>query len=332
MPHQATWLSWPHNRASWPGRFEQAEASYATMVSLISQREPVHMNVADAAMEQRAAALLRQASASGDVTFHHFPTNDAWCRDHGGIIVKRIEEDQFAPSRVIIDWGYNAWGGKYPPFDLDDQIPKQMARYLELPRIAGGMILEGGSIEVNGEGVLMTTESCLLNPNRNPHLSQSQIEAKLKTMLGVAEVMWLGDGIEGDDTDGHVDDLTRFVKPWTVVTVLENNRADSNYVPLQENFERLRGWRSEAGHAVEIACLPMPEPIYLDDQRLPASYANFYIGNHAVYVPQFRQPTDAVATGILADLMPDREIVPVDCYDLIVGLGAVHCLTQQIPS
>jgi agmatine deiminase len=233
---------------------------------------------------------------------------------------------------VILDWGYNAWGGKYPPFDLDDVIPTRIAAELGLPVRNPGMILEGGSIDVNGAGTLLTTEQCLLNPNRNPSLSREEIETRLREWLGVRHILWLGDGIEGDDTDGHVDDLTRFVDPETVVTVIEPDPADANHRPLQDNLRRLRGMTDQDGRPLRIVELPMPPAMYQDGQRLPASYANFYIANGVVLLPGYDAPSDAAARAVLAPLFPGRRVEIVQCTDLVWGLGAIHCVTQQWPA
>ena len=327
-PHQATWLSWPHKEASWPGKFEPVPGIFAEMVRWLVPGEEVHINVRDTVMEQEVRALLGgRAVPLAKVVFHHHPTNDAWCRDHGPIFVHRPDG-----AEVILDWGYNAWGDKYPPYDLDDTVPTRIGEELGIPVISPGMILEGGSIDVNGRGTLLTTEACLLNPNRNPALSREQIEAQLRRYLGVRHILWLGDGIEGDDTDGHIDDLTRFVGHRTVVTVIEENRTDTNYQPLRENLERLRGMTDQDGEPLEIVTLPMPRPLYYDDQRLPASYANFYIGNQVVLVPAYDPPRDAEACATLQRLFPNREVVPIDCTDLVWGLGAFHCVTQQWPA
>ncbi|MCA9264171.1 MAG: agmatine deiminase family protein [Planctomycetales bacterium] len=332
-PHQATWVSWPHNRETWPGCFFEAEREFAQMVGALAPSELVRINVQDAEHERHAAEMLRQIAGSDlQVRFHHFPTNDAWCRDHGAIFVRRRQVDHVAPPLLALDWGYNAWGGKYPPYDLDNAIPQQMARELEIPSIAGGMILEGGSIDANGAGVLLTTTSCLLNPNRNPHLTREQIERRLATMFAVDQVIWLGDGIVGDDTDGHIDDITRFVNRDTVVTVIENNDHDENHRPLRDNLRLLRTCRISAGGVLNVVTLPMPAPVWNQGQRLPASYANFYIGNKVVLVPQFNQQSDGIARNVLANLFTDREVVGVSCLNLVGGLGAMHCLTQQVPS
>lgn len=229
------------------------------------------------------------------------------------------------------DWGYNAWGDKYPPYDLDNEIPARMAEVLGTPRFVADMILEGGSIDANGQGVLLTSEACLLNPNRNPHLGRSDIEQRLRDYLGAEQILWLGQGIVGDDTDGHVDDLARFVGPETIVTVIEDDPADENYGPLQDNLNRLRCFRCPAGRPFRIDELPMPRPVMWENQRLPASYANFYIANTVVLLPTYNDAQDRVAEQRLSGLFPGRAIIPIDCTDLIWGLGAFHCLTQQVP-
>jgi len=329
--HRGTWLSWPHKEASWPGKFGPIPDIFAEMVRWLSPGEEVHINVADAAMETGARALLAAHDARLDhVVFHHHPTNDAWCRDHGPMFVHRDTSGQ--REEVILDWGYNAWGGKYPPYDLDDIIPTRIGAELGIPVLSPGMILEGGSIDVNGRGTLLTTEQCLLNRNRNPSLSREEIEQRLRAYLGVSKVLWLGDGIEGDDTDGHVDDLTRFVDARTVVTVVEDDPADPNYAPLQDNLERLHGMTDQDGEPLRIVTLPMPRPLYQDGQRLPASYANFYVANEVVLLPVYDPSRDEIARATLQDLFPDRRVIPIDGTDLVWGLGACHCVTQQWPA
>ena len=330
-PHRGTWLSWPHKEASWPGKFGPVPGLFARMVRHLADREEVHINVGGPGMEQEVRRLLADEGAgSGNVFFHHHPTNDAWCRDHGPIFLQRPGPGG-PREQAVVDWGYNAWGGKYPPYDLDDVVPTRIAAELGLPVYSPGIVLEGGSIEVNGRGTLITTEACLLNPNRNPRLDRAGIEAHLRAYLGVRHILWLGDGIVGDDTDGHVDDLTRFVDPTSVVTVVEDDPADENYEPLQENLERLRAMRDQAGRPLTVTTLPMPRPLYHDGQRLPASYANFYIANGLVLLPAYDPERDAEAATILSRLLPDREIIPIDCTDLVWGLGAFHCVTQQWP-
>lgn len=328
-PHQATWLSWPHKRASWPGAFEHVEPVMVEAVAALAESEPVRINVLDGGHEAHVRRLLEAAGVEpARVLYHRFPTNDAWCRDHGAIFVTRPGEAPLA----ALDCGFNAWGGKYPPWELDNEIPRQMAEVLGLPRFEAGLILEGGSIDVNGEGTVLTTEDCLLNPNRNPAMDRPAIEQALRELLGVEQVLWLGEGIVGDDTDGHVDDITRFVARATVVTAVEPDHNDPNHRPLQANLERLRAMRLRDGSALEIIELPMPRPVFHEGERLPASYANFYIGNSVVLMPAFADPADDRAAGILADCFPGRRIVPLDCRKLVVGLGAFHCLTQQVPA
>ena len=328
-PQAAVWLSWPHNRATWPGRFRPIPYAFARFVAAISRCEDVRINAA-AALQPRAIRLCRAAGADmARVRFYNHPTNDAWCRDHGPIFVKNDRTGEVA----VTDWAHNAWGGKYPPYDLDNTIPPRIARRLRLRRFENPMILEGGSLDVNGCGDLLTTESCLLNPNRNPHLSRAQIERTLQDYLGVKRILWLGDGIVGDDTDGHIDDFTRFFRSDGILTCVEPNGRDPNHRLLAENLERLRGFRTRAGGRFEIVPLPLPRPLSFDGQRVPASYANFLIVNGAVLVPTFRQPRrDAIALGVIGDCFPGREIVPIDCHDIIWGLGTLHCLSQQQPS
>jgi agmatine deiminase len=237
-----------------------------------------------------------------------------------------------APAPLaVVDWNYNAWGNKYPPFDLDEVAPTRVAEILDVPVFYPGMILEGGAIDVNGAGALLTTESCLLNKNRNPNLSREEIEQRLRDYLGVRDILWLGDGIAGDDTDGHIDDLARFVSESTVVTVIEENRDDENYEPLQKNLARLEAMKI-AGRAIEVIALPMPKKITRKGLRLPATYANFYIANTCVLVPTFADPADRAALSILGECFPNRRVIGIDCRELIWGLGAFHCLTQQQPA
>lgn len=330
-PQEAVWLSWPHKRASWPGRgrFTPVPLTFATIVATISRFEGVRINAARS-LQPRARRLCEQAGADMTrVRFYDHPTDDAWCRDHGPIFVKNDATGEVA----ITDWQFNAWGGKYPPYDRDNRIPQRIARALKLRRFAKKMVLEGGSIDVNGQGLLLTTESCLLNPNRNPRRSRAEIEQALRDYLGVREIIWLGEGIEGDDTDGHVDDLSRFFKPDGIVTVVEPNRRDPNHAPLAANLDRLRALRTPAGRPFDLRELPMPAPCYVGKHRLPASYANFLIINGAVLMPTFRQRRrDAAAREVLRDCFPDREVIGIDCLDLVWGLGTLHCISQQQPA
>lgn len=329
-PHAATWLSWPREDGiSFPGGgYQKAVPALVKMVGALAESEPVCINVRDADQEAEVRRHLRVLPGGiGHVRFYHVPTNEPWCRDHGPIFLTRAEE----PRLAVVDFDYNSWGWKYPPFDLDDAVPTRIAELLSLPVYHPGIVLEGGSIDVNGSGTLLTTESCLLNENRNPTLKKAQIEAVLHEHLGVRNVLWLGDGIEGDDTDGHVDDLTRFVDRTMVVTVVEEDQDDANYEPLQENLHRLREMTAEDGAPLHVLTLPMPSKIVRDGQRLPASYANFYIGNKVVLLPVFSDTNDAWAGSVLRQAFPGRRVVPIDCRELIWGLGAFHCLTQQQP-
>lgn len=328
--HEATWLSWPHKEASWPGKIETIFPVYASFVKLLAEGEKVNINVADETMRKKALAFLEQAGADlSQVQFFFHPTNDAWCRDHGpAFLINRTADIK----KVIVDWGYNAWGGKYPPFDLDDNVPTLIARHYNLPVLYPGIVMEGGSVEFNGKGTLLTTTSCLLNENRNPHLDRKQIEQHLHDYYGVDNILWLGDGIIGDDTDGHIDDLTRFVNGNTVVSVVETNKNDENYQPLQDNLRALSKMRLENGRQLNIVELPMPGGIVYEDMRLPASYANFYISNKHVVVPTFRDDNDDRAVRILQEVFPDRKVVGLDSTDIIWGLGSFHCLSQQEPA
>ena len=330
-PHAATWLSWPHNRDSWPGKFEPVPAIFARITARLCEHEIVNINLADESMRSDAEAVLaREGVPMSRVRFHLIATNDAWARDHGPIFVTR--ETGLRPELAAVKWGYNAWGGKYPPFDLDNQVARKVARELAVPVFEAGMVLEGGSIDVNGRGTLLTTESCLLNPNRNPGLARAEIEQRLRDYLGVTHVLWLGDGIEGDDTDGHIDDLARFVDRSTIVTVIEPDPADPNHEPLRENLARLRAMRDQDGAPFRIVTLPMPRRMDYQGQRLPASYANFYLANNVALVPTFDDSADAAALETLAGVLPGRRVIGIDCTDLVWGLGAIHCVTQQQPA
>ena len=330
-PHAATWLSWPHKEESWPGNFAPIPGVWVEIVRALAPHEHVNILVNDAAAATTVRGLLDQAQvAARAVSLHLIPTNDAWARDHGPTFITRQVDGR--GELAAIDWIYNAWGGKYPPWDADDVVPEKIAPLLGIPLFQPGIVLEGGSIDVNGCGALLTTEACLLNPNRNPQLNRGQIEQYLKDYLGVRHLLWLGDGIVGDDTDGHIDDLARFIDPSTVVTVLESNPGDENYDRLQENYERLRRMSDQDGRALRVLTLPMPAPVYHEEHRLPASYANFYVANGVVLVPVFDDPHDAAALRTLQDAFPQRRIVGIQSRALVWGLGAFHCVTQQQPA
>ncbi|MFC3415450.1 agmatine deiminase family protein [Algoriphagus hitonicola] len=329
-PQESMWLSWPHKEESWPGKIETIFAPYSQFIREVAKGQKVNINVADEAMKAFALAHLEKTGADlSKVHFHFFPTNDAWCRDHGPAFVINPKAEQ---KKAIVKWNYNAWGDKYPPYDLDNQIPIRIAAHLGIPCFKPGIVMEGGSVEFNGKGTLLTSTACLLNENRNPHLNQDQIEKYLCDYYGVNHILWVGDGIIGDDTDGHIDDITRFVNEDTVVTVVEENKADANHEILAENLGLLKKMRLENGKQLNIVELPMPSPVYWEDQRLPASYANFYIGNEVVVVPTFRDKNDQKALDILTDCFPGRCVVGIDSTDIIWGLGSFHCLSQQEPA
>ena len=330
-PHEATWLSWPHKEESWPGAFEPVPEIFAQIAGVLSESELVRINVADEEMANEVRTLLKRGGVNPDaIRFHLNPTNDAWVRDHGPIYV--VRETDGKRERAIVDWEYNAWGGKYPPFDLDNAVPQRIATDSGETVFSPGIVMEGGSIDVNGCGDLLTTTSCLLHPNRNPQLGQAEIEQHLRDHLGVTNILWLGDGIVGDDTDGHIDDLTRFVAEDTVVTVVEADPQDANYAPLQENLARLNTMRLADGRALRVVELPMPSPVFFGEDRLPASYANFLIANRRVLVPVYGDRQDQTALDTLQRLFPDRMVVGIDCRPLVWGLGAIHCVTQQQPA
>lgn len=328
-PHVATWLSWPHNPDTWPGKIDTIYEPYTQFIKELTSSELVRINVKDAGMRRLAMEYLDGAEVDlARVEFFYHPTNDAWCRDHGPAFVINAHSPQ---PKAIIDWGYNAWGGKYPPYDLDDVIPTLVAQHFDLPVFYPGIVMEGGSVEFNGKGTLLTSTSCLLNPNRNPHLSQAQIENYLYNYYGVQQVLWVDEGIVGDDTDGHIDDTVRFVNEHTVLTVIETNRSDDNYAWLQHNLKQLKTMRLWTGQPLNIVELPMPDPVYYQEQRLPASYANFYIANTKVIVPTFRCKKDDLALDIIQSCFPTRQVIGIDSTDIIWGLGSFHCLSQQEP-
>ena len=326
-PHAATWLSWPRRECvSFRANLNDVLVTFAAIARVLGAHEPVCINVADAAMEAEARAAIGSAV---NVHFHHIPTNEPWCRDHGPTFVVPDSKHENPPAGIaVVDWDYNAYGGKFRPFDRDDAVPQRIAEILGLTCFRPGMVLEGGSIDVNGMGAVLVTESCLLHPNRNPQLTRAQIEQSLRDYLDVTDVLWLGRGLVGDDTDGHVDDLARFVSPTSVVTVVEDDPHDANYAALQDNRQRLQAMEP-VKHIVE---LPMPGAVTWRGDRQPASYANFYIANGVVLVPTFQQAHDTQALEILQELFPTREVVGLDSRAVICGGGSFHCLTQQQPA
>ncbi|HEX4130890.1 MAG TPA: agmatine deiminase family protein [Pirellulales bacterium] len=324
-PHEATWLSWPHNQNSWPGNFEPIPAVWAELTRVLAEHETVHIC---AGGERVMAEARRMVGDVPNVVLHDIETNDAWMRDHGPMFL--VGPKGSPPT--LLDWGYNAWGGKYPPFDKDDLVPRQAAEILGYRRIEPGIILEGGAVDFNGKGAVLTTEQCLLNPNRNPQLDRAAIERYLAEYCGAPHVVWLGEGIVGDDTDGHIDELARFVAPGIVLAAVEDDPADENYQPLQDNFARLEAATDQDGRGLEVIALPMPRPLFYGDQRMPGSYCNFYISNGVVVAPQFDDPADAQVLEILRSVFPDRRVVGLRARELAWGLGAFHCITQQQPA
>lgn len=329
-PHVATWLSWPHKEESWPGKIHTIYPRYSEFIKELTKGELVRINVADQAMKDFAITHLQKAGVDlSKVEFYFHRTNDAWCRDHGPAFLLNPAAKE---KKVIVDWNYNAWGNKYPPYDLDDVIPTLIAKEFNLPVFYPGIIMEGGSVEFNGKGTVMTSTACLLNPNRNPLLDQQQIEEYLCNYYGMEQVLWVDEGIIGDDTDGHIDDTVRFTNEDTVITVIEEKKSDENYKLLQHNLKQLKKMRLLNGKQLNIVELPMPDEVIWNEQRLPASYANFYIANKSVIVPTFRSPKDEKALKIIQECFPDREVVGIDSTDIIWGLGSFHCLSQQEPT
>ena len=367
-PHAATWLAWPHHRADWPGKFEPIPWVYTEIIRVLARHEAVELIVNDAASEQLARKTLDKANALDEnVHFHRWPTNRVWTRDSGCTFVvssgaatgasnsappksstsrkpvRRASRTRHpfppAPSKpglAAVKWRFNAWA-KYSNWQSDEKIGSRMAEAAGAeeirPLFGQRVVLEGGSIDVNGQGILLTTEECLLSKvqQRNPGMKRADYEKIFAEHLGISSVIWLASGVTGDDTHGHVDDITRFVGPDTVVTAVESRPDDANYEPLRENVRRLRAATDRDGRALAIIELPMPAPLWFAGRRLPASYANFYIANGLVLVPVFNDPNDRVALDILADLFPEREVVGIYCGDLIWGFGAIHCMTQQQP-
>ncbi len=354
-PHSATWLSWPKDPLTWPDRVPQVEEIFLQMIAALSPHETVNLLVDDKTTE---AAVRRRCTfaGSGNIRFLQIPTVDSWIRDYGPNFLVSDKLQFVADSRHKLvteandklkfighslaynDWIFNAWGNKYEELRQDDSIPARLEGLLHVPRFEPGIVMEGGAIEVNGAGVVMTTEQCLLNPNRNPHLNRSEIEGYLKSYLGVEEVIWLGEGIVGDDTDGHIDDLARFVSPTAIVCALEEDRSDPNYRLLQDNYKRLQHAAGARGRTWEIVTLPMPGIVSAsNDQsrrnldRLPASYANFYIANSVVLVPVFGNANDLRALETIQRLFPYRRAVGINCEPLVWGMGTIHCVTQQQP-
>jgi len=338
-PHDATWLAWPHNLSDWPGKFQSIPWLYAEIVRLLSNRERVHIAVESPNAEPRIRSVLKRAGANLDnVSLHPWPTDRSWTRDTGPIFIRDPQGHV-----AVTDWKFNAWA-KYSDWQLDDQLPGRVAELLGLPQFQPTLelapdeqrriVLEGGSIDTNGAGILLATEECLLSDvqQRNPGVSREELEAAFHDWLGIDQVLWLNHGIAGDDTHGHVDDITRFVAPNTILTAVESDTGDSNHAPLAENLTRLKAARTLDGKQFTLIELPMPRPVVFRGQRLPASYANFYIANGLVLVPTFHDPNDRVALNILAEAFLDREVIGIHAVDLVWGLGTLHCMTQQQPA
>jgi agmatine deiminase len=329
-PHEATWLAWPHNHETWPTQLEQVRDVWIEMIGALSPHERVCLLVNDEKTRRDVASRLKKYGALlENVSILEIPTVDVWMRDYGPTFVTGNNPD--APL-ALNDWVFNGWGGKYKNYEQDERVAKALASILGIPVFEHPMVLEGGSIEVNGEGICLTTEQCLLNKNRNPHMSRSDVEQSLKDSLGVNQIIWLGEGIAGDDTDGHIDDIARFVNPTTVVCIVESDPNDENYAVLQDNYERLKAARDHDGRKLATVTLPSPGPRVYAGSRLPASYANFYIANGVVLVPTFNDPRDRDALGLLQELLPERKVVGIPCNAVIAGLGAIHCVTQQQPT
>ncbi|MEM6821722.1 MAG: agmatine deiminase family protein [Verrucomicrobiota bacterium] len=329
--HEATWLAWPKNLETWPEHMDEARRTYLDIIQALVEYESVSLiveNIADT--ETIQLALSKRGISESKIRFFNYPYNDSWMRDAGPLFV--VSPSASDPI-LANDFIFNAWGDKYQPWNADDVLPQKISKDLDIPVVCHDLVLEGGSIDLNGRGTLITTEQCLLNSNRNPSLSKSEIEGVLKKFLGIQRVLWLGEGIEGDDTDGHVDDITRFVDDTRVLTVLENSKSDPNYEPLKENWNRLKAMGDQDGNRLEVVDIPMPDR-FLEGPfgRSPASYANFYIANRCVLVPTYAAPNEASVLSIFKDLFPDREIIPIDCVGLVCGLGSIHCITQQQPA
>jgi len=329
-PHVATWLTFPHNDHSWQGdKLVRMRPQYLQFIKALSQGERVRINAHDVHLK---AEIIRWLSEAGvnlariDVLVN--PTNDAWCRDHGPAFLVNPATRQ----RMVVNWGYNAWGGKYPPYDADDALPARIAEHLGLPCVSPGIVMEGGSVEFNGAGTVLTSKSCLLNPNRNPHLSQAQIERYLQDFYGVEQVLWVEGGIVGDDTDGHIDDTARFVNEDTVVACVETNPDDENFDSLRTNLRLLNQMRLPSGKPLNVIELPMPKAVVVDGFRTPGSYANFLICNAGVIVPVFNNPHDQQGVDILEKAFPGKKIIPLLADDIIWGQGSFHCLSQQEPA
>ena len=328
--HSGTWLTWPHNPKTWPNQdMKQVESDYIQIIKFISEGEHTHILVQDKTVEKLLKNKLKTTGINMNrVTLYDIPTNDSWIRDYGPNFLVREFEGQ--REVAINDWDFDSWGRKYK-WELDDLAGTIISDQMEIPKFKPEIVLEGGAIEVNGHGTCLTTDSCILNPNRNDGIRRELMEDYLANYLGTSKIIWLSGDLEGDDTDGHIDNLARFVNPTTIVCALEDDEKDINFLGLKQNFERLQAAKDQNGNPFQVLPLPMPGYIGSQKERLPASYANFYIANHAVLVPAFDHPNDEKAVNILTPLFPARKIIPISCKTLVWGLGGVHCLTQQQP-
>ena len=326
-PHEATWLTFPHSEDSFPGKLEAVYVAYMRFVAEIASCEKVRINVPSRYVERLFKMLDDYLIDVGQIEIFERESNDVWCRDHGPAFVIK---DAAVQQKAVVDWEFNAWGGKYP-YEADNLIAGAIAKDLGLPVYHPGIVMEGGAVELNGAGTVITTKACLLNKNRNPHLNRNEIETYLRNYYSAPQVIWLDDGIEGDDTDGHVDDVTRFANAETIITAVEPNKNDANHEPLKKNLLTLKKIRLLNGRQPDIVDLPMPAPVAHNGQRLPASYANFYITNNAVIAPTFRCKQDDTALQILSSCFPNRKIKAIDSTDIIWGFGSFHCLSQQEP-
>ena len=323
--HEAIWLAWPHDPDTFP-EMEKAEEVYVNIISAIHESEDVNLVVKDEEMKKRVLAKLKDRKVNEKkIHLYLFEYADVWFRDYGPIFLKK------GNRLAMTHWTFNAWGGKYEPLMKDTRMPSFIRKKIDLPYFRIPMVLEGGSIDINGKGTLLTTRQCLLNRNRNPELTKEEIETRLKENLGVTNIIWLNEGVEGDDTDGHVDDIARFVNPSTIVCAYEEDHKDGNHSLLKENYQSLRRAKDQDGNKFNVIKLPMPGMVEWEGKRLPASYANFYIGNKVVLAPVFSHKNDRKALEILQDAFPERKVIGIECTNLVVGLGTIHCISQQQP-
>jgi len=322
----ATWIAWPHNFLTWPDRFDPIPPMFVRFISELARVQPVHVLSGPSSVRQRASDFLARIN---NVTIHEMPTNDTWIRDYGPTFVKRCDDG----ALVGVDWQFNAWGGKYPPFDDDARAAQAICKLIGCPRSVSPMYCEGGALETDGAGTLLTTSSVLLSATRNPGWTREMVESELQRQLGVTNIIWVdGGGMLGDDTDGHIDQLARFVSPGVVVVAVSSRISDPNQAGLAENLRTIKQVKLLDGSSLEVHPLPTPPPRFIDQQRVPESYCNFLFANGAVLVPTFQsEETDRVALRLFEKLLPNRKVVPIDCCDLIWGRGALHCASQHQP-